>query len=239
MQKKQEVNLSIVERAMTDPSISADKLRVLIDMERADLDRKAKQAFSVSMIKVQKELSAIPEDMSNNQTHSTYSSYKTILKHAKPLYIGAGFALTFYEEDALKEGEIRICIDILHEEGYIKKYHTDIPLDDRGVKGMVNKTQPHAKGSSISYGRSYLMKMIFNLSTGEIDDDGNAAGGVSLDTMSNDQQVKQIKDLWEKIGMPEEQFKKRLKKRYKTDCPRNLKSFQADELIGTLVGMVK
>ena len=41
--------------------------------------------------------------------------------------------------------------------------------------GTVNKTKIHASGSTLSYGRRYLLKLIFNLTTvDELDDDGQS-----------------------------------------------------------------
>ena len=223
----------LLEKMILNPDVPADKLKVVLDMQENNLNRSAKVAYSVGMGQVQEQLQVVPEDKINDQTHSTYSSYKILMAYVKPFYIEGGFALTFYEEDATVENEIRVCVDVIHKGGYTKHYHTDIPLDDRGIKGTVNKTRPHAKGSSISYGRSYLIKMIFNLSTGEADDsDGNGAGG-SLGA-SDDKQIKKIKDLREELSLSEEDFKKRLKKRFNTDCPRNLTYTEAEELIRAL-----
>ena len=223
----------LLEKMMLNPDVPADKLKVVLDMQKHNLNRSAKVAYSVGMGQVQEQLRVVPEDKKNDQTHSTYSSYKILMAYVKPFYVAAGFALTFYEEDATVENEIRICVDVMHKAGYTKHYHTDIPLDDRGIKGTVNKTRPHAKGSSISYGRSYLIKMIFNLSTGEADDsDGNSPGS-SLGA-SDDKQIKKIKDLREELSLSEEDFKKRLKKRFNTDCPRNLTYTEAEELIRAL-----
>lgn len=223
----------LLERMLLDPNVPADKLQVMLDSQESNLDRNAKIAFSVSMGKVQAQLSVVPEDKINDQTHSAYSSYKMLISYVKPFYIEAGFALTFYEEDSTKKGEIRVCVDVMHKAGHTKTYHTDVPLDDSGIKGTINKTRPHAKGSSISYGRSYLIKMVFNLSTGEADDNnGNGTAG-PLGT-SDDKQIKKIKDLREKLSMSEEDFKKRLKKRFDTDCPRNLTYTEAEDLIRAL-----
>ena len=223
----------LLEKMMLNPDVPADKLQVMLDMQENNFNRSAKVAFSVGMKKVQEQLQIVPEDKENEQTHSMYSSYKILMAYVKPFYVEAGFALVFSEEDTDKENEVRICIDVMHEAGCTKHYHTDIPLDDRGIKGTINKTRPHAKGSSISYGRSYLVKMIFNLSTGEADDsDGNSPGS-SLGT-SDDKQIKKIKDLREELSLSEEDFKKRLKKRFNTDCPRNLTYIEAEELIRAL-----
>jgi hypothetical protein len=228
----------ILERAISNPDVNAAKLQVLFDMQKHDTDKVAKAKFFKSMVWVQEQLQTIPEDKENEQTHTTYSSYKALLSHVKPFYIEAGFALVFSEEDATRENEIRICVDVIHEAGYSKHYHTEIPMDDRGIKGVINKTKPHAKGSSISYGRSYLMKMIFNLLTGEADDNnGNGTGG-ALGT-ADDKQIKKIKDLREALSLSEVDFKKRLKKRFNTDCPRNLTFDEAKELIRALTLLKK
>lgn len=228
----------LLEKVASNPNVDAAKLQVIFDMQQDDLDRTAKSEFFKSMVWVQKQLRTVPEDKENTQTHSMYSSYKALLAHVKPLCIEAGFALVFSEEDATREGEIRICVDVMHKAGYSQQYHTEIPMDDRGIKGVINKTKPHAKGSSISYGRSYLMKMVFNLLTGEADDsDGNSVAG-PLDT-SDDKQIKKIKDLREELSLSEADFKKRLKKRFDTDCPRNLTHEEAEELIRALTLLKK
>jgi hypothetical protein len=230
-------NLTPLERAMYDPTISAEKLHLLINFEGKRKYTEAVKAFNIAMLQVQRELHSVPEDSENERIHSSYASYKAILKFVKPVYLAAGFALSFHEEDTKKEDEVRVSVDVMHEAGYVKMYHYDSPMDDKGFKGSVNKTRPHAKGSSISYGRSYLMKMIFNLLTGEEDDDdGNGAGADPFKV--DDKQVEHIKELRTKLGLAEEEFQKRMKKRYGVDCPRRLNKDQADELIKTLTNMV-
>ena len=228
---------ALFEKIMLDPAVTSEKVEIFVAAVK-DRNRLAtQQAFNADMVCVQQELKTIPEDMKNKQTDSTYSSYKTLLKYAKPVYSKYGFALVFSEEDSVKkENNIRICVDVAHKKGYTRKYHTDIPIDNAGIKGTVNKTPTHAKGSSISYGRSYLMKMVFNLSTGKMDDDdGNGASSLEK---ASDLRIKQVKDLREKLKISEVDFKKRLKRRFNTDCPRNLNSQQILELVGTLKGML-
>jgi ERF superfamily protein len=52
-----------------------------------------------------------------------------------------------------------------------------MPADGKGAKGGDVMTKTHATGSALTYGRRYLLALIFNLAIGELqDDDGNAAG---------------------------------------------------------------
>ena len=53
------------------------------------------------------------------------------------------------------------------------KYSIDMPADGKGARGNDVMTKTHATGSAATYGRRYLLMMIFNLSVE--DDDGNAA----------------------------------------------------------------
>jgi len=164
--------LSIINSLAANPDVDVDKLQKIMEMQEHILDRNAEQAFNAAMVQAQKNMPIVPKDKKNTQTNSMYSSYEMMLKHCQPVYTGAGFSILFYEGEAKKDDEIRIMADIMHEAGHTKTRFIDVPIDNVGIKGSVNKTGPHAKGSSTQYGRSYLMKMVFNIPTGD-DTDGN------------------------------------------------------------------
>lgn len=168
---------SLVERLATNPDVDVNKLKQILEMQEHILDKNAEQAFNAAMVQAQRQMPLVPRDKKNQQTNSKYSAYETILKHCKPVYTKNGFSILFYEGDARRENEIRIMADIMHEQGHTKTRYVDVPIDSTGIQGKVNKTATHAKGSSVSYGRSYLLRMIFNVPTGD-DDDGNAASGL-------------------------------------------------------------
>ena len=167
--------LSMVAALAANPEVDVAKIQQIVDIQEHILDRNAEQSFNAAMVKAQHAMPVVMKDKLNTQTQSKYSSYEAILKAAKPAYTAHGLSVMFYEGDTTKEGEIRIMADIMHEDGCVKTRFIDVPLDATGIAGKVNKTGTHAKGSSVSYGRSYLIRMIFNISTGE-DDDGNGAG---------------------------------------------------------------
>lgn len=194
--------MTTIERLATNPECDPNKLEKILDMKYKEQDREAERAFNMAMVSAQTDMPTVKKDQENTQTHSRYSSYERILKMCKPIYTAAGFAVSFYETEGQRDGNIRFNADVMHAEGHTKKYWTDIPLDDKGAKGTVNKTQTHAKGSSLSYGRSYLLRMIFNIPTGD-DDDGNAAGGA--DFISMDQQT-EILDLLKETNANVDKF---------------------------------
>jgi len=196
--------LATIERLASRPDIDPDKIKQFMDMQERILDRNAKQAFNIDMMNAQREMPIVPTDANNQQTNSKYSLYKTILKKAKPIYTNYGFSIMFYEGfdsveggkwPPIPDGEIRTFADVMHREGHTKTVYIDMPTDDKGIKGSVNKTLPHAKKSSISYSRGALVCMVFNISTGQDDDDGNAAG-TPVEYITLDQQT-EINDFFD------------------------------------------
>jgi len=171
----------------TNPNVDADKVQKFMNMQERVLDRNAEQQFNEAMMSVQRAMPVIARDADNQQTRSKYSRLETVIKRAAPIYTEAGFSLSFYEGDAPREGYIRIMADVMHRAGHTKVRWVDLPVDDRGIKGTTNKTQTHANGSTLSYGRRYLACMIFNIPTGD-DDDGNGNSG-SYQTISEAQSL--------------------------------------------------
>lgn len=208
-----------------------EKLEKLMDLqERWEANQAAKE-FNVSMAAAQSEMPEIFEDKTNTQTRSTYSSYKGILKAIKPIYTKNGFSMLFYEDDTDGE-DIRVCADVMHSGGHTRKVHVDIPLDMTGIKGTVNKTKPHAKASSISYGRNYIIRMVWNLATSE--DDGNAAGQ-SVELITDEQLLAleaKISDNYEKPGA--EQLKKWIFSTLKIQHLNEIRADRYDWLIGEI-----
>ncbi len=206
--------VSMIERMASNPDVDVDKLERIMAMQEKMLDREAEQEYNRSMVRAQENMPIVPEDANNDQTRSTYSKYKTILKYTKPIYTGEGFSVSFYEGEGAPEGEIRVMADIMHIAGFCKVRHVDVPLDRAGIKGTVNKTGPHAKGSSLSYGKGYLLKMIFNIPTGD-DDDGNAAGHMP-EPITEEQSMK-IHALITDNDLPMDKFMQHLKSGYKIE----------------------
>lgn len=167
--------MQIIERAATNPDVDIDKMERLLQMQERILDRNAEADFAASMTIVQSLLPAVAKDAANNQTNSSYSRHETIAKAIKPIYTQEGFSITFSEGDSTKENHIRVIGILRHRSGHVEQHHLDIPFDNAGIKGTVNKTNTHAAGSTYSYGRRYLTCMMFDVATGD-DDDGQAAG---------------------------------------------------------------
>ena len=133
-------------------------------------------AFNDALARVQAKCRRIGVDRENPQTHSKYATFDKLDDAIRPLYIAENLSLTFDTEDCEKADTVRVICDASLG-GYTRRYRIEMPADGKGAKGNDVMTKIHATGSAISYGKRYLLTMIFNLKVGHADDDGNAAGG--------------------------------------------------------------
>ena len=192
---KNTVKPDIIAMALNQ-DLDIDRLNALIAMKKDEEDRRAKREYNKAMVKAQANMPIVPKDKFNSHTKSHYSSYEMILKHTQPVYTAEGFAISMYEGKQTVENNVLMFADIMHEGGHTETIWVNMPIDDKGAKGTVNKTGPHAKKSSISYARGSLICTAFNIPTG-IDDDGNAAGGT---VYVDEEQVASLDAMITKIG---------------------------------------
>lgn len=169
--------LAVIERAARDASVDIDKLEKLLAMRERMEQRKAEQDFHAAMTAAQTEMRAVSTDAVNPQTRSRYATYAALDRALRPIYTKHGFSLSFDTADGAPPDWVRVVCDVACG-GHARRYHVDMPADGIGAKGGAVMTRTHATGSAITYGRRYLLLMIFNIAVGEVeDDDGNAAGG--------------------------------------------------------------
>jgi hypothetical protein len=166
----------MIERVARDPSVDIDKLHRLMEMRERLAAKEAERAFDRAMTQAQGEMRPVSKDSSNTQTRSRYASYLALDQALRPIYIKHGFSLTFNTGDAPHAGDLRVLCRVGHDAGHSVEYRIDMPADGKGAKGGDVMTRTHATGSAATYGRRYLLTMIFNITSGESDDDGNAAG---------------------------------------------------------------
>ncbi len=174
--------IHVLSRAMSDPSIDVEKVERYAALYERAIAREDEIAFNTAMMQAQSEMRHIAADANNPQTKSKYATYAALDSRVRPIYSKHGFSLSFYTGEGAPEGSIRICCKVARG-GHTERPYIDMPADGKGAKGGDVMTKTHATGAGVTYGRRYLLAMIFNLVIGE-DDDGNAAGG---DTISADQ----------------------------------------------------
>lgn len=172
--------LSMFDRFVTNPDISLDRLKELMEMHKEMQANIARADFMRAMSSAQGEMKAVLVDKENKQTNSKYASYAALDNVIRPVYSKFGFSVTFDTADCGKEDHVRIIAEVSNA-GHTKHHHVDMPCDGKGAKGGDVMTKTHAMKSAVTYGKSTLLQMIFNIAvtTDKIndDDDGNAAGG--------------------------------------------------------------
>lgn len=179
-----------------------DKMEKFLELQERFEANQARKIFTSAFSNAQAQIATVLKTKVNPQTNSKYATLEDIIKSAQPIYTGEGFSIIFYEGETAVPECIRICADVLHRAGHKETYHYDIPLDGVGLKGNPNMTKIHAKASSTSYGRRYLMCMIWNIPTQD-DDAQSAIAPIELIT---EKQRKQILDAVVEVGFDRSMF---------------------------------
>jgi hypothetical protein len=162
-------------KAAADPKTDVEKLERLMALYERQSSQVAERAFNEALADAQAEMPRVQRNSRNSQTNSNYATLDKVNQIIGPIVAKHGFSLSFGTADCPREGYYRITCKVA-KGGYSRDYQADLPIDASGMQGKINKTATHAFGSTMSYGRRYLLMMIFNISTTD-DDDGNAASG--------------------------------------------------------------
>ncbi len=169
--------LSMVERLTIDPNVDTEKLQTIINMQYAEEDRRAKKEFIKAMVRVQTNLRYVSKSSKNPSTNSAFANLESLKKAVVPAYTAEGFMLTYGEGECSMQDYIRVTAKLMHSGGHVEEYFYECPMDDTGIKGTTNKTKTHGKASAVSYSERYIMKLIFNVTIQDEDNDGNTATG--------------------------------------------------------------
>lgn len=165
--------LNIIDRASRDPSVDVDKLDRLLQMHERVQARNAQVEFDQALSDAQSKMERIRADANNPQTRSKYATYAALDRALRPLYTEAGFSLSFDSGESAPD-VLRLLCRVAHKGGHREQHRLDMPADGKGAKGGDVMTKTHATGAAVTYGKRYLLGMIFNIAVGN-DDDGNSA----------------------------------------------------------------
>lgn len=158
--------LPMIDKLVERPDFDVEKLERLLDMQERIVTRSAMEQFNAAMAELQDELPAIEE---RGQAHNTkYATLEDINDIAKPIMKKHGFAVSFRVHNI--QGGIEVTGVLMHKGGHREETTMTLPLDTSGSKNAVQ-----AVGSSVSYGKRYVMAALLNITTRGADDDGNAA----------------------------------------------------------------
>lgn len=163
--------LQVIQRAAADPQCDIEKMERLMAMHERMQSRNAETEFNAAMARMQTEMPSIAERGEikvNNQVRSRYATFEDINDVVKPIMQAHGFAISFRVDH--EPQQIKITGVLMHQAGHREQTAMVLPLDTSGSKNSVQ-----AVGSSVSYGKRYVMSALLNITTRGEDDDGYAA----------------------------------------------------------------
>lgn len=169
--------MAVIGRAASDPNTDVDKLERLMGLYERITDRSAEQSFHEAMNAAQEAMRPVAADANNPQTRSKYASYAALDRALRPIYTKHGFSLSFDTGDGAPAEHVRVVCEVAHRDGHKRRPHLDMPADGKGAKGGDVMTKTHAIGAAVTYGKRYLLGMVFNIAVGDVEEDGNANGG--------------------------------------------------------------
>ena len=172
--------MQMIQRAL-EAAIEGGRGLEVIDrifaQQRQMMEYNAKVEFDQAMQRAQSKVQRVGFDRNNPHTSSRYVTFAKLDAAIRPVYTEEGFSLSFDTAEIDKPDMVRVQCYVAHAGGHTRTYHIDMPADGKGAKGGEVMTRTHATGSAVSYGKRYLEAMIFNVTVGDPDDDGNAASG--------------------------------------------------------------
>lgn len=193
--------VNMIERVAMDPNADINKLERMLEMkERLERDA-AQKSFNEALAAAQSEMPSVAALHDNKQTSSKYAKLKDIYEACKPIAASHGFSFNAVPVAGGREGYMNMKWT-LRRGSHIESDVSEVPIDDKGMKGTANKTGTHAYGSTTSYGRRYLFCAVFDVAIGD-DNDGNDGG--NFQTVSAEQFVA-LRDALEESGMNPEKF---------------------------------
>lgn len=177
--------LEIIQRAARDPNVDVAKMHGLLDVQERMMAKQAEINFNADFHQLQSELPRITKNAEirhKGDLIATYATYETVDEVVRPLLVKYNFSLRF---NTKSQGNTIIVTGTLsHRDGHSITDEIPLGIDASGAKNNVQGV-----GSTIAYGKRYLVGMMLNLVFEGEDDDGQKAGYVPI----TDEQAAHIK----------------------------------------------
>lgn len=183
--------LAVISRVATDPNCDLDKMERLLNMQERVMARRAEQAFNAAMAAMQAEIPSIAERGTGHNIK--YATLEDILDTVRPIMHKYGFAVSFRISQV---DRVTVTGVLMHKDGHREETSMTLAADTSGSKNAVQ-----AIGSSVSYGKRYVLCAMLNIATRGEDDNGYAA---TPHTPVTETQAKQLRNLYDRMK-PEDQ----------------------------------
>ena len=192
-------------RLIADPNIGADKLEILLRMQREMIETQAREAFHADFVALAAELPQVEKkgkvDLLAKDGRRLggyhYARWEDMDSALRPVWTRHGFGITF--STSMRDGVTVISGKLLHTGGHFET--AELPLQsDKGP----GRNDMQAMGSGVSYTKRYLAELLLNIVRKGQDDDAIRAGAALISAS----EVSQLADLIARAGSEPERFLK-------------------------------
>lgn len=171
-------------------------LEKLMDLQERWQEGERRAEFAAAKAAAMAEMPTIPRNGFNKHTGQKYSTRDDIIVTVRPVLAKHGMTLSHRSNVA--DGEMIITAVLAHANGIEETNAIPLPFDAGQQRNAVQ-----ARGSTQTYGERYTARALLGLDTGEVDDDGRAAG--NGDTITAEQ-FQALKDKIERASADEAKF---------------------------------
>lgn len=188
---KEGAMLDFIQRAAADPTVDIEKLERLIVLSERMQAKTSEAAFNAAMAQMQCHMPTVFEGATNTHTKNTYATLDDINRAVKSVMQAHGFAVTFKVVHVA--AGVSVTGILMHSAGHREETTLLLPVDTGPGRSTVQ-----AVGSSVTYGKRYVMCALLNITTGDaVDDDG---AGAKQEPLVTELQAKQINALLAKCS---------------------------------------
>lgn len=189
--------------------INAANLEKLLALHERMEDRQAQRSLANALAAFQQDVPPIAKNrsiMRKSGPPTPYAGFEDVQKVVRPVLAKHGLSVSFDTRSENPETLTAVCT-VRHREGASISSEFTVKIDHQL---SANITQQH--GSALTYAKRYALCAALNLTVGDSDDDGGAAGGTShgVETL-NPGQVKRIENLLSQLPFPQEESEDLLK----------------------------
>lgn len=206
-------------QAARDPTIDADKMKTLVDLQMQVEANEARKAFTRAFNALQEELPIINKDgiidhgegttaKGNKKLKTKWATYPNIMRICGPLLKKHGFTLSNVIEPAADISRIVVVGYLEHIEG-----HSRISRFPLGVDASGGKNNNQGWGSSQQYGMRYNAIALLNIvseAREDLDNDGfkrkGSDVGSQLEILVTDEQAAKVREAVQTCGVGLEKF---------------------------------
>lgn len=141
--------------------------RLAVLQEKAQ-NRESEVRFNEAMAACQEEIKTVINDSDKTGPGGKkWATYRALDKEVRPIYLKNGFSISFGSADYSVPEMILCTCHVSHKAGHTRLYQLPMDASGKGAQGGGALSRPHAILAATEYGRRCLLKLIFNIVTGD------------------------------------------------------------------------